>query len=376
MEYIYRPIEEKMYFLKEEDQLCAIVNPLCSWFERGHRELEWRLNPTPYRVWVSEIMLQQTRVEAVKPYFRRFMESLPGISELAQVSEGQLLKLWEGLGYYSRARNLKKAAVVCMEQYNGELPSSYEKLLKLPGIGTYTAGAIASIAFGIPVPAVDGNVLRVTSRILLSREDIGSSQVKKNMEQCLKKIIEKEKPVPGVFNQGLMELGATVCLPNGTPKCEVCPIQNFCLAHKNHMIDSIPFKAPKKERRMEEKTVFLLWADGKLLLHKRPEKGLLAGLYELPNKEGHLTPEEARQFWEAQTGGSVQGIQELKKEKHIFTHIQWNMTGYEMFLSHLSESMKLGEAWLWVTPDQLKKQYSLPSAFKGYRDFIFQTNVK
>lgn len=368
MDYVYRPIEEKMRFPEEEDRLCAVINPLCSWFKREHRELEWRSDPTPYRVWVSEIMLQQTRVEAVKPYFRRFMEILPGIPELAQVSEEQLLKLWEGLGYYSRARNMKKAAVVCMEQYNGELPSSYDQLLKLPGIGTYTAGAIASIAFGIPVPAVDGNVLRVTSRILLSREDIGSPQVKKDMEQRLQKMIEKEKPVPGVFNQGLMELGATVCLPNGTPRCEVCPIQKFCLACQNHMTDSIPFKAPKKERRVEEKTVFLLRSGGKLLLHKRPEKGLLAGLYELPNAEGHLTAEETQRFWEAQTGCRIQIIQELQKGKHIFTHIQWNMTGYEV---SLSEPAELGEAWLWVTPEQLKKQYSLPSAFKVYRDFIF-----
>ncbi len=381
MEKTEMEIEEKSA-LEEDKEPCSqtemelsrirsIVSPVCSWFEREQRQLEWRRNPTPYRVWISEIMLQQTRVEAVKPYFQNFMECLPRLLDLAQVPEEHLLKLWEGLGYYSRARNLKKAALVCMERHNGALPASYEELMALPGIGSYTAGAIASIAFGIPVPAVDGNVLRVVLRVLAVEEEIRSPRAKKLAEQYLKTAIEKEKPIPGQFNQGMMELGATVCLPNGAPRCGECSIRQFCLAQKENRTDSIPRKTSKKDRPVEEKTVFVLWAEGKLLLHKRSARGLLAGLYELPNAEGTMSEANASHFLQEMTGQNVHRIREIGAAKHIFTHLQWNMIGYEGIVS---QTVSPGDSWVWVTPDQLNQEYPIAGAFQRYRAFIDASN--
>ena len=196
-----------------------IVKPLLAWYDKGRRILPWRESPTPYHVWVSEIMLQQTRVEAVKPYYDRFMQELPDIEALAKVDEEKLLKLWEGLGYYNRARNLKKSAEKIVIDYEGQMPDSYEELVKLTGIGSYTAGAIASIAFGKPYPAVDGNVLRILARLRLDERDILDAGVKRAVETELLQVIPKDRP--GDFNQALMELGAVVCVPNGMPKCDI-----------------------------------------------------------------------------------------------------------------------------------------------------------
>lgn len=344
-----------------ENRLLTMIEPLCSWYEENQRSLPWRDAPSPYNVWISEIMLQQTRVEAVKPYFYRFIKRLPNVEALAQIEEDELLKLWEGLGYYSRARNLKKAANVCMEEYEGRLPDSYEKLLKLPGIGTYTAGAIASIAYHIPVPAVDGNVLRVVSRVIASKEDISSPKVKKYMEQLLQNVIKKQKSFDvGILNQALMELGAIVCIPNGAPLCEQCPLKQCCLAYHLEEKENIPYKAPKKPRRIEEKTIFLVHANEKTLLHKRSEKGLLAGMYELPNTEGTLKIEEVKEYWNLMGKCEMEKIQERGNGKHIFTHVQWNMIGYEVWLS---KTIELGDDWIWATQEQIEKQYSIPSAF-------------
>ena len=214
----------------ETFDLYKIVEPLLAWYEKNRRKLPWRENVSAYRVWVSEIMLQQTRVEAVKPYFARFIDALPDVSDLADCEEEKLLKLWEGLGYYNRVRNMQKAAKTVMEEYGGQLPDDYEKLLSLKGIGSYTAGAIASIAYGIPVPAVDGNVLRIITRLTQDESDIMKQSVKKRVEQALLEVMPQKRA--GVFNQALMELGATVCVPNGAPLCEACPWKEFCLAKK------------------------------------------------------------------------------------------------------------------------------------------------
>ena len=392
--------EDQKNPLTEEERLAGAVKPLLLWYRTNARDLPWRRQPAPYRVWVSEIMLQQTRVEAVKPYFARFMEAYPEISDLARAEEGQLMKLWEGLGYYSRARNLKKAAQAAVEQYEGCLPADFEKLKKLPGIGPYTAGAIASIAFQLPVPAVDGNVLRVMMRLLADRQDIARPDVKKQVEEKLKKVIPGD--CPGEFNQALMELGALICVPNGSPKCAECPWEGLCLANRKGLTGEIPFKSPKKARRIEDRTVFLIQSEGKTGVRKRGEQGLLAGLYEFPSLEGKLTKAQIvellesclgadggnRKSEESRTGrkeeksknsgadentgtGRNSGnwiAERLPEAKHIFTHVEWHMTGWRL---HIPVS-----AWDRLEPlfgplipadrRQLETVYAIPSAYKKY----------
>lgn len=315
---------------KEPEYLKQICGPLLDWYHKNRRILPWREEATPYRVWISEIMLQQTRVEAGRGYFERFTAQLPDVEALANVEDEQLMKLWEGLGYYNRARNLKKAAGIVMEQYGGEIPPSYEELLKLPGIGPYTAGAISSIAFGIAAPAVDGNVLRVVSRIMERRDDIAQASVKKAMEEELGEIMPREKP--GDFNQALMELGAIVCIPNGAPKCGECPVSGLCRSRAAGTQEEIPVKKSKKERRIEEKTVLILIDDaGRMALRRRPEKGLLSGLWELPSLEGTLNAEQVKEALEkagvALADGDIEGTAD---SKHIFSHVEWRMKGYRI----------------------------------------------
>lgn len=345
--------------MEKEERLSAAGRPLLSWYHQNRRILPWRENPEPYRVWISEIMLQQTRVEAVKPYFDRFMEALPGVEELGKVSEDRLLKLWEGLGYYSRARNLKKAAELLIEKYGGKLPSSYEELKALPGIGSYTAGAIASIAFQIPVPAVDGNVLRVISRLTGSMEDITKQSVKKDMEELIKGVMPKEDP--GSYNQALIEAGAIVCVPNGAPLCGSCPLFSLCLARQKDLTGVIPVKAPKKERRTEDRTILILTKGERVAIRKRDDTGLLASLYELPGLEGRIPEEQIKET----LGVKEAKITPLPEAKHIFSHVEWHMTGYWV---ELTEEPK-GD-YLWVTPEEIKKTYSLPGAFKAYTKLI------
>ena len=330
---------------------------LLRWYDRSARVLPWRENPTPYRVWVSEIMLQQTRVEAVKPYYERFLAELPTIEALANAPEEQLLKLWEGLGYYNRVRNLQKGAKQVLEEYGGELPADFEKIRKLAGIGDYTAGAISSIAFGIPVPAVDGNVLRVTSRLTASYDDIQNPAVKKRTEQEIIELIPKDRA--GDFNQSLMELGATVCLPGGAPLCGECPLQEICEAHKLGVELELPVKAAKKPRRVEERTVFLItWGDA-VALRRRPERGLLAGLWELPAADGFLTEGNADaqlKEWDL----SPLEIAPLPDAKHIFTHVEWRMKGFLVKVDAPCES------FAWAKPEELLTEFPLPSAFKTF----------
>ena len=344
--------------------LNKIVSPLLDWFPNHARSLPWRQEPTPYRVWVSEIMLQQTRVEAVKPYFHRFMEELPDIKALAECPEEKLLKLWEGLGYYNRVRNLQTAAQTVMTEYQGELPADYEKLLKLKGIGHYTAGAIASIAFGIPVPAVDGNVLRVISRVTADASDIMKPSVRTAMEKRLLDIMPKE--AAGTFNQALMELGATVCVPNGAPFCEQCPWQAICQAKRRGLIETLPVKSKAKARRIELRTVFVIKAEEKTLLHKRMDEGLLAGLYELPNTQGHLSEDEAIAYIK-EMGLLPLRIRKLQNAKHIFSHIEWHMIGYAISIDETETGY---EDMLFVDAAETRERYPIPAAFSRYASYI------
>ncbi len=344
----------------QTDALPQMVAPLLHWFEGHARILPWRNEPTGYRVWVSEIMLQQTRVEAVKPYFQRFLEALPTIQCLAEAEEQTLLKLWEGLGYYNRVRNMQKCAQVVMEQYGGELPADYEALLQLPGIGPYTAGAIASIAYGLPVPAVDGNVLRVITRLTANGGDIMKQSVKNEITKQVQEILPH--PMTGAFNQALMELGATVCLPNGAPLCDQCPVSAQCAAFRENTMLQYPVKAAKKPRRVEQRLVFLIHHQGKIALQKRPSTGLLADLWEFPQKEGNIA--QAQAFLEA-WGMEAKAVP-LLTAKHIFTHIEWHMTGFWV------EAKEAVPVFQWVTPRQLKQDYPLPSAFAAFEKELFR----
>lgn len=365
---------EKLQVLEREDRpfsrterLKAMNGPLLFWYQGHARILPWRDNPTAYQVWISEIMLQQTRVEAVKPYFSRFLEALPDVRTLAQVEEEKLLKLWEGLGYYNRARNLKKTAEIVVRDYEGKLPASYEELLKLPGIGSYTAGAIASIAYGIPVPAVDGNVLRVISRVLANEDDIRKQSIKHQVEDSLKETMPKDEA--SNFNQGLMEIGAVICVPNGQPKCQECPLESICLARKQGLTDRIPYKAPKKPRKVEERTILLIESGQQIAIRKRPDHGLLASLYEFPNYEGIWKKEDVAGLAERSCGepGFAEGIREIEyagEAKHIFSHVEWHMTGYRI----LTE--KIPSAYLSVEKQEIFEKYPLPNAFCAYTKLI------
>ncbi len=353
---IRNPVPVKLSLLDE------IEKPLLAWYDKGHRILPWREEPTPYHVWVSEIMLQQTRVEAVKAYYDRFMKALPNVAALACAEEEKLLKLWEGLGYYNRVRNLNKAAQIVMEQYGGRLPDTYEDLLKLPGIGSYTAGAIASIAYGKKAPAVDGNVLRVLTRLCADDRDIMQQSVKKQIEEELLAAMSDVRP--GDFNQALMELGAMVCVPGGVPKCESCPWERICLAHKKGRELEFPVKSPKKERIIEEKTILLIRDENKAALQKRPSKGLLAGMYEFPWLEGKLEEEEVLARLK-EAGISVLHIKPIGESKHIFTHKEWHMTGYAVRADELSEG-KGPESFLYVERSEAKERYPIPSAYAYY----------
>ncbi len=341
----------------EYDLLKQMPGLLLPWYDRHSRVLPWRENQDPYRIWVSEIMLQQTRVEAVKPYFERFLAALPTLQALGAAPEEELLKLWEGLGYYNRVRNLQKGAREVLERFQGRVPDSVEELRTLPGIGDYTAGAIASIAYDKPVCAVDGNVLRVLSRLLCDRRDITEPSAKRSAREKLEAVIPKRA---GDFNQALMELGAVVCLPNGEPRCEDCPLLKLCEGRKQGVERELPHKAPKKPRKKEEKTVLLLFRENRLALRKRPPKGLLAGLFEPPSLPGTLKKEEAENVLK-DWGFSFGPLLKLPAAKHIFTHVQWEMTG---FLTEV-KGKGIGEL-VWVSWEELQKEYALPSAFKAY----------
>jgi len=336
-----------------QEKLSKIILPLQIWYRENARVLPWRSNPEPYRVFVSEVMLQQTRVAAVLDYYTRFMEALPTVADLAAVEEDRLMKLWQGLGYYNRARNLQRAARQIMEDCGGEFPSDYERIRKLTGVGEYTAGAIASIAFGLPVPAVDGNVLRILSRILGDYSDISRPEVKRRWREELQKAMPRVQP--GDFNQALMELGAVICLPNGAPHCVRCPVSECCFAFREGLTDTLPVKASARPRRIELRTVFLLFHNGKIAIRRRPDRGLLAGLWEYPNE---IRPPEA-----CLSGWGIKGkTARAGTGRHIFTHVEWHMSGLVVEV----ESAALPEGWRWADGAALRREYALPSAFRCY----------
>ncbi|MGE4548996.1 MAG: A/G-specific adenine glycosylase [Intestinibacillus sp.] len=336
----------------------ALCAPLLDWYRTEARPLPWRENRDPYRVWLSEIMLQQTRVETVIPYFERFLRVCPTVHALAAADEQTYLKLWEGLGYYSRVRNLHRAAVCICEDYGGSFPGAYEELLALPGVGDYTAGAVASIAFGQSVPAVDGNVLRVVARLTADTRFVSDPAVKKDLRAQVQAILPDD---PGAFNQALMELGAVVCIPNGAPKCGECPVRHLCEGAASGLAASLPNKAAKKARQVVERTVFLLRHKRRVALRRRPDSGLLAGLWEFPGAEQHLSPAEARAFLAAQ-GCPPEQLLSLRPAKHIFTHVEWRMTGYFAELADYPADTDL----TFVTPSALREGYALPSAFRAF----------
>lgn len=334
-----------------------LPGPLLAWYRANARDLPWRHTQDPYRIWVSEIMLQQTRVAAVLGYYARFLEAFPSVEALAEAPEERLMKLWEGLGYYSRARNLQKAARLVAGR--GGFPEDYAGLLELPGIGEYTAAAIASAAFGGREAAVDGNVLRTAARITDSHADIADAKTKKAIREQVQAILPEADADMRVFNQAMMELGATVCVPNGPPKCLFCPAREFCLGHLRGTAGTLPVKAPKKARKREEKTVFILLQNGKTALRKRPASGLLAGLWEFPNVEGALGEDaapEAVRAW----GLTPEAWRAKLNAKHIFSHVEWHMAGYA-----LEASGQGPPEFVWMDGAALRS-HAVPSAFARY----------
>lgn len=341
------------------------VAALLDWYAANARDLPWRKTSDPYRIWVSEIMLQQTRVEAVKPYYERFLNAFPTVRDLAKAPEEKLLKLWEGLGYYSRARNLQKAARVIVAEYGGKMPADEEKLRKLPGIGDYTAGAIASIAFGIRAPAVDGNVLRVLARVSGSYADITLQETKNAFRAALRAVVPERA---GAFTQAMIELGACVCVPNGEPKCALCPLAPWCAANEKNLTAELPVRSAKKPRRIEERTVLLIRDGDRTALHKRPEKGLLAGLYEYPNLPGHLLPEELPGIIR-QMGFEPLRMTRLEDSKHVFTHIEWHMIAYAVKIAPEFDGYHPASGFFFVRDDDLRGNYAIPSAFSAYSTY-------
>ena len=321
------------------------VPPLLKWYGVHKRELPWRGTRDPYKIWVSEIMLQQTRVEAVKGYYTAFLEKFPNAETLANASEEEVLKAWEGLGYYSRARNLHKAAKLIAEK---GFPRDFAGVRSLPGVGDYTAGAICSIAYDLPCPAVDGNVLRVLTRLLADERNIDEMSTRIAFSRLLREVYPKEA---GEFCQSLMELGAIVCMPNGEPMCSLCPWQTICAAHLAGREEEFPVRSEKKARKAERIFVYVLKKEGKFALRQREERGLLARLWEFPNGTENA----------AATYGKILAE---KRAKHIFTHVEWEMTGY------LIEAEAFFPQFLWVTPEEMRENYALPSAFKAFKEWV------
>ena len=383
----------------------ALIPAVCSWFAENGRPLPWRNAPEadPYHVWLSEIMLQQTRIEAVIPYFERFLAACPDIPSLAAIDDGLLLKLWEGLGYYCRARNLKKAAVILVRDHGGKLPPDAALLRKLPGIGEYTAGAVASVAFGLPEPAVDGNVLRVLSRVCAMEDDVLLPAVRKAVAEELRKIYPAGRDA-ALFTEGLMEIGEVLCIPNGSPACGSCPLRPFCRAAAEGTTDRYPVRSPKKERRVEQLTVFLLrTGDGRYLIRRRPPAGLLGGLWEFPNLPGHIRFSDAPLSAEdgqlplfpasGQTADAAPSVGPsdvsavlavllppdmvpelgtsipvpLGEAVHLFTHVEWRMTGYGIDLpGTAAPPADGGGSYVFAAPEEIRDTYAVPTAFRAW----------
>ncbi|MEA4925878.1 MAG: A/G-specific adenine glycosylase [Syntrophomonadaceae bacterium] len=345
--------------------LPLLAEPLLAWYGQNSRALPWREQPEPYWVWTSEIMLQQTRLNVVLPYFHRFVECLPDIPALAKAEENLLLKVWEGLGYYNRVRNMQKAARIMVEHHSGRLPASYQQLLALPGIGEYTAGAIASIAYQIPVPAVDGNVLRVMARLLGCRADIAQPRVRKTLRAAVEAMLPGERP--GDFNQAMMDLGAMVCLPHTSPACTLCPLRAMCVGYQEGIADRLPVKSSPKPRAVQQKTVLVLISQGKTLLRQRPTAGLLAGLWEFPTLDGWLSEENVA-LWLNEWGICPLSVTRVEESRHVFTHVEWQMQGY---LVYAADAPAVPDG-LWVDESAVHAEYAVPSAFKSFTKHLAQ----
>ncbi len=328
---------------------------LLNWYQQNKRDLPWRKDQNPYHVWISEIMLQQTRIEAVIGYYDRFIKRLPSIQDLAQINDDELLKLWEGLGYYTRARNLKKAAIMIMEEYDGIFPNTFEQIMSLPGIGEYTASAIGSICFSLKEVTIDGNVLRVYMRLQNCYDNVDDLKIRRKVRNELQKIMPEEA---GDFNQALMELGETICLPNGIPKCSECPLKNFCKSYQNDTYLELPIKNKKKDKKEEKYTILLFYYKSQFVLEKRKESGLLQNLWQFPNIQGHLTKKQLENYLKENK------IKFLKVKKsvsytHIFTHKRWNMISYMVELDKNDYNMN------WNDLKTLKEK-AIPTAFMPF----------
>ena len=340
-----------------EERFLKLAQVLPDWYQSHRRDLPWRRDREPYHVWLSEIMLQQTRVEAVKGYYVRFLNALPTVDALAQAEPDLLHKLWEGLGYYTRVRNLQKAARQILEDHGGVFPTDHKKVLSLAGIGDYTAGAICSICFEQPTPAVDGNVLRVTSRVDACYDPITDVKTKKAVATRLAAVYPAGRC--GDFTQSLMELGATVCVPNGAPHCDVCPCRDFCQACEMGCQMELPVKAAKKERRVEEKTVFLMQCGDQYAVVRRPETGLLAGLWAFPHVDGKQSPQAALDQ-AAAWGVHPKELWKTVEKSHIFTHVRWDMTGIYLICGQPAGPFR------WVTAEEIGEEVGLPTAFRQF----------
>ena len=342
--------------MTDERILRGAVPLLVEWDRASRRALPWRDEPSPYHVWISEIMLQQTRIDAVIAYYLRFLEAFPNVASLAAADDDRLMKLWEGLGYYSRARNLKKAACQLVEQNGGELPRGAAELRKLPGIGEYTAGAIASLAFGEPEPAVDGNVLRVVMRLLACADDVMEQRTRRRVTALLREIYPRGEAAARL-TEGLMELGETLCVPNGEPACPLCPLRSLCRAAAEGAAKDYPVRSQPKARKIEQRTVLLPRCGERFAIRRRPESGLLAGLWEFPNAEGELSPEALCE----ELGLRPLRIQSCGRAKHVFTHVEWRMRGY------LADCEQEAEGLVWRSPGEIEERYPIPTAFRYFK---------
>ncbi len=351
----------------KNNKLSGVVEPLIAWYKVNRKSFPWREDPTPYHIWIAEIMLQQTRIEAALPYYTRFLQELPDIRSLSGVDEDRLLKLWQGLGYYSRARNLKKAAMRLMEEFGGELPEDAAVLKTLPGIGEYTAGSIASIAFGKPSPAVDGNVLRVVMRLLDCSDDVMQDKTRKRVKAMLEAIYPTGRNA-ALFTEGLMELGEVICLPNGNIGCDRCPLKEMCLSYKNGTAADLPVRSQAKKRKIENMTVLLLCHDDRWAIRRRG-KGLLDGMWEFINCQGHLPDNEVMDYI-ASFGIAASKYCTCGKARHIFSHVEWHMKGFMIFCDNETTAFE------WKTADELSKDVALPAAFRFFERCIYDEAKK
>lgn len=351
----------------EDKRLEGVVEPLIAWYEVNRKSFPWREDPTPYHTWIAEIMLQQTRIEAALPYYTRFLQEIPDIRALSEVEEDKLLKLWQGLGYYSRARNLKKAAMRLVADFDGKLPEDAAVLKTLPGIGDYTAGSIASIAFGKPTPAVDGNVLRVVMRLLDCVDDVMQDKTRKRVASMLAAVYPTGRRA-ALLTEALMELGEVICLPGGSVRCDVCPLYEKCLARRNGTAAGLPVRSQAKKRTIENITVFLLCHEGHWAIRRRG-KGLLAGMWEFVNCNGHLSEKEAMDYL-ASLGVKVKTCRAAGAARHIFSHVEWHMQGFIAFCENEAADFR------WLAAEELKSDVALPTAFRFYEKVVYRAAHK